>query len=164
MRSRTNLLDEFLTRQPSFRQGRRICLADGQTWVLPSPPDGSEWKAPPFGAEYQELIQAMLEAEDDSERRLAELAFAILLLGHNYQLSPADYERLLGFAPESPESSDWQVTLHQIAQDHLQAFLDHSGVCSQTESVLDRHGRRPRLLSWLRNHLPSGWFSFVSRP
>jgi len=157
------LLAEFPSRQPSFRHGRQIQLADGQTWVFPAPPKGSEWKAVPFGAEYTDIIQAILEAEDSSEQRLAELAFAILLLGHNYRLLPGEYERLLGSTPESPDSSDWQIAFHHIAQDHLRSFLDMSGVTSENEPLLDAQGRLSRLLAWLRNHLPPRWFSFDSR-
>ena len=157
------MLDEFSSRQSSFRQGRQIQLGDGQTWILPAPPKGSEWKAPPFGAQYTDLIQAILEAEDSSEQRLAELAFAILLLGHNYRLSPADYERLLGSTPECPDSRDWQRAFHHIAQDHLHSFLDISGVSSENRPILDTQGRSSRLLAWLRNHLPSRWFSLDSR-
>src|SRR5437773_1040820 len=99
LRSFEDLLDELSSRRSSFRPGSPIRLADGQTWTLPAPPKAKEWMAAPFDAEYTGLIQAIMEAEDASEQRLAELAFAIFLLGHNYQLSPADYERLLGSSP-----------------------------------------------------------------
>ena len=157
------MLDESSSRQSAFRQGRQIQLADGHMWVLPAPPERSEWKAVPFGAEYTDIIQAILEAEDSSEQRRAELAFAILLLGHNYRLSPADYERMLGSTPESHDARDWQLAFHQIAQDHLHSFLDNSGVSSETGPLVHKQARFSRLLAWLRNHLPSGWFSFDSR-
>ncbi len=157
------MLDEFSRRQSSFRQGRQIRLADGQIWVVPAPPEGSEWKAVPFGANYTDVIRALVDAEDSSEQRLAELAFAILLLGHNYRLSPADYERLLGSTADSPDSRDWQFAFHQIALEHIHSFLSISGVASENGSLLDKQGRFSRLVAWLRNHLPSCWFSFVSR-
>jgi len=147
----------------SFRQGRQIQLADGQSWIFPAPPKGPEWTAVPFGTEYKGIIQAILEAEDDSEQRRAELAFAIFLLGHNYRLSPADYERLLGSTPESPDSRDWQLAFHRIAQDHLDAFLDGAGVTSKNGPLSNMEGRVSRRLAWLRKHLPSRWFSFDSR-
>jgi len=163
LRSPEKLLDEFSSRQASFRPGRQIRLADGQIWVLPAPPNESEWKAVPFEAQYTDLIQAVLEAEDRSEQRLAELAFAILLLAHNYRLSPADYERLLASTPGSPESADWQLAFHHIAQDHLHSFLDASGVSVENGELLDTQRRFSRLSDWLRNHLPARWFSIESR-
>jgi len=157
------LLDEFPSRRSSFRHGRQIQLADGQPWILPTPPKGSEWKAVPFGPEYIDIIQAILDSEDSAEERRLELAFAIFLLGHNYRLSPGDYERLLGSTPRSPDSRDWQIAFHHIAQDHLRSFLDMSGVTSENGPLLDAQGRLSRLLAWLRNHLPPRWFSFDSR-
>jgi hypothetical protein len=157
------LRDEISSRKPSFRQGRRILLADGQHWTFPAPPRDSDWKAMPFGHQYTDLIRAISEAEDSSEQGLAELAFAILLLAHNYDLSSSDYERLLGFVSDSRESAKWRDALHQITQDHLHSFLSFSGVASVDRPLLDAQGRSDRLLSWLRNRLPSRWFSFESR-
>jgi hypothetical protein len=117
----------------------------------------------PFGAEYIGLIRAILEAEDASEQGLAELAFAILLLGHNYSLSPADYERLLACPSESSASTDWRHAFHQFAQDHVQSFLDFSGIASVDRSLEHAPGRIDRLFGWLRNRLPSRWFSLESR-
>ena len=157
------LRDEFSSRKPSFRQGRPVQLADGQTWTFPAPPKGSEWTATPFEADYTDLIRAIVEAQDASEQRLAELAFAILLLAHNYCLSPADYERLLASTTDSPDSRDWRQPFHQIAQDHVHSFLDFSGVAAMDRSLLDAPGRFDRLLSWLRNRVPSRWYSLESR-
>jgi hypothetical protein len=117
----------------------------------------------PFGAEYIGLIRAILEAEDASEQGLAELAFAILLLGHNYSLSPADYERLLACPSESSASTDWRHAFHQFAQDHVKSFLDFSGIASVDRSLGHAPGRIDRLFGWLRNRLPSRWFSLESR-
>jgi hypothetical protein len=110
----------------------------------------------PFTAEYSDLIRGILEAEDRSEERLAELAFAIFLLGHNYRLSPADYERLLGSAPTSLDSRDWQLAFHRIAQEHVYSFLERSKVSAATTPLLERRGWVSRLSAWLRNHLPAG--------
>jgi hypothetical protein len=163
LRSSGHLLDEPSSRRSSFRQGRRIRLADGQTWTLPACPKGSEWKAVPFRAEYTDIIRAILEAEDRSEQRLAELAFAIFLLGHNYHLSPADYERLLGSNPESPDSRDWHLAFHDLSQEHIHSFLNASGVSLVDRPFLPKEGKFSRLWAWLRNRLRSRWFSFNSR-
>jgi hypothetical protein len=157
------LIDEASIRRPGFRQERRIRLADGQMWTLPAPPRASERESPPFGSEYTDLVQAIMEAEDGSEQRLAELAFAIFLLGHNYSLSPSDYSQLLGFPPESSELTDWQVAFHHIAQEHLHPFLDTARFPLETGPVLPRPGRFARLLAWLRNRLPFRWWSVDSR-
>ena len=45
----------------------------------------------------------MQEAEDQSERRLAELALAIFLIGLNYDLSSTDLANLFTFQPRSQE-------------------------------------------------------------
>jgi hypothetical protein len=158
------VLDEFSSRQPSFRQGKPIQLADGQTWILPAPPKGPEWTAAvPFGTDYKGIIQAILEAEDRSEQCRAELALTILLLGYNYRLSPADYERLLCSTEESSGSRDWQLVLHDIAQDHVDAFLDASGVASKNGRLSGTQRRVSRLVAWLRHRLPLRWFSFGSQ-
>jgi len=131
--------------------------------MLPAPPKGSEWNAVPFGPEYVGIIRAILDAEDGSEQRLAELAFAIHLLAHNYRLTPADYECLLGSTPVSADSRDWQLTFHQIAQDHLRSFIDISEHPCENGRPLDSQGRFSRLLAWLRNHLLSRWVSLEAR-
>ena len=117
--ARESLRDEFSSRRSSFRSGSPIQLSDGQTWIVPSPPEESERNAAPFKTDYTDLIQAIIEAEGGSEQCLAELAFAIFLLDHNYSLSPADYQRLL-----DPGTSDWQFAFHEIAQEHMHVFLD----------------------------------------
>ena len=117
-------VNELLSRRPSFRDGVRIRLADGEMWVFPAPPKPVESKSVLFGTEYMGLIQAIMEAEERSEQCLAELAFAIYLLKCNYSLTSADFEYLLGFSPESSESADSQVAFHLIAQEHLHAVLE----------------------------------------
>jgi hypothetical protein len=121
LRARERLLDEFSSRRSSFRSGSPIELSDGQTWILPAPPKKSTRKAASFGTAYTDIIQAILEAEDSSEKCVGELAFAIFLLEHNYYLSPPDYQRLL-----APGANDWQCAFHQIAQEHMHVFLDIS--------------------------------------
>jgi hypothetical protein len=129
-RTPATLLDEFSSRTSSFRPGRPIRLADGQTWVIPAPPMESEWTNVPLGPQYADIVQAILDVNESAELCLAELAFAILLLGQNYSLSPADFERLLGAKLGSYQSRGWQIAFHQIAQDHVRCFkarrMDHA--------------------------------------
>jgi hypothetical protein len=156
------MLHELSSRRSSFRDGRQIQLADGQTWTFPAPLKASEWKNVPFGSEYTGIIQAMLQAEDRYEQNLAELAFAIFLLGHNYCLSAGDYEQLLGSTVEFPDSRAWQHELHQLSQEHLRSFLDAGEVSLEKSPVLPTPARFARLREWLGNHLPSRWWSLDS--
>ena len=109
------------------------------------------------------LLRAISEAEDGSEQRLAELSFAIFLLGHNYRLSPSDYEHLLGFMPESPELTASQFAFHSIAQEHLHSYLDACGVSWESRQVVPTPGRFYRFLAWLRSRVPFVSWSFNSR-
>ena len=128
LRDREYLRDEFSSRRSSFRSGSPIQLADGQTWILPSPPKKTGRNESPFSTSYAAIIQAIIEAEDSSEQCLGEMALAILLLDHNYYLSPADYQRLLDRG-----SSDWQFAFHEIAQKHIYVFFGRSRVYSLTD-------------------------------
>jgi hypothetical protein len=132
-------------------------------WTFPAPPEKSEWKALPFESQYTELLQAISESNDDYERRLAELAFAIFLLGHNYHLSPSDYEQLLQPGAAAPASSDWQRAVEQFAQEHLRSFVDASALPSADRRARRASGVLSRLTSWLRDLLPRRWFSVESR-
>ena len=90
-------MDEAVTRRSLFYQGRKIKLADGQSWIFPSASVESGADFTLLGPDYRLLLRAVREAEDEAETRLSELALAIFLLGCNYELSPIDYQRLLGF-------------------------------------------------------------------
>jgi hypothetical protein len=155
------LLHEHLNRRSTFRDGVKIRLADGQFWTLPAPLKASERAS--FGTEYRGLIKAIAEAEDSSEQRLAELAFAIFLLSSNYHPSSLDYEFLLGFAPGSPESTAAQLAFHHVAQEHLQSLRDASGALWASRQVVPTPGRFSRFFAWLRNHMPFVSWSFDSR-
>jgi hypothetical protein len=109
------------------------------------------------------LIRAILEAEDRSEHRLAEIALAILLLSHNYRLAPADFEQLLGAPPDTSQSGAWPHAFEDVANDHIQSFLNVSGISPRQGPVLEPHARSSRVLAWVRNHWPTRWFSFESR-
>jgi len=91
------VVDELSTRRSRFQPGTPICLANDQEWTLPAPTADSEFAVESAEAEYLGLIHAVQEAEDQSERRLAELALAIFLIGLNYQLSSTDLANLFTF-------------------------------------------------------------------
>jgi hypothetical protein len=63
---------------------------------------------------------AVRETEDEAERLGAELALAILLLAHNYELAPADYFTLLSFAPGDPALAAMQGAFRAVASAHVQ--------------------------------------------
>jgi hypothetical protein len=119
----SRLIDEAVRRRSRFYRGREIELADDQPWILPS--SGVEWEADftRLGPDYRSLLRAVREAGDEAERRLAELALAIFLLGCNYELSPVDYQRLLVFPPGASELVEVQQEFHRLAQDHQDRLL-----------------------------------------
>src|SRR5262249_54913301 len=110
-------MDEYSRRTSSFRDGVKVRLADGQEWVFPAA------QTPPgtivFESEYDGLIHLIIEAEDVSEQRLAELALALYLLAFNYSLSPSEFEYLFNFHPDSLEATTSASAFHQIAQEHV---------------------------------------------
>jgi hypothetical protein len=150
------LSDEIRRRRSRFRDGSKLRLADHQLWTLPAPADTSRGGTAPFTVDYTGLLKAIVEAEDDSERRLAELAFVVFLLGENYSLTPADYAALLAFNPETAESTAWQLALRDIVQEHLRC-LNNSPSPSERGVVPIAPGKFIRLLSWFRNHLRLPW-------
>ena len=92
-------------------------MADGQFWTVPGPLDlGTH----PFNVEeYEALLEAICAAEDDSERFRATLALTIYLLNRNYELTPADYVRLLDFRPGSAAASAGREAMDDLAAKHL---------------------------------------------
>jgi hypothetical protein len=157
------LADELSCRRPSFRPGKEIQLADGQAWTFPAPPLESEWKVLPFDGQYVEILQAISESEDRAEQRLGELALAIFLLGHNYRLSPADYERMLGSSESSAAASDWKLAVEQCAQEHLRSYCAAFPDSLANRPAEPTHRPVSRLVSWLRERMPPRWFSVESR-
>jgi hypothetical protein len=157
------LVDEPARRRTGFRNGTIIRMADGQMWTMPAPLTVLEQENPPFGTEYTDLIRAIEQAESRRERLLAELSFAIFLLGHNYCLSPADYEQLLGFSPDSPDLFEWQLAVRRVTEAHLQSLADASCLRVDRTPILPRQGCFWRLKAWIRDRISSRWRSLNSR-
>jgi hypothetical protein len=157
------MVDELLSRRSSFRSGKKIRLADGQGWTFPSPI--REWsdKAQSDREAYNGLIRSINEAEDDSERLLAELSFAIFLLGQNYRLSAVDYQQLLDFGGKSSESIAWQCDIHQLTLEHLQFSSSATELPQQTQLASIPQGLASRFRSWLRTFMPLRWRFFDSQ-
>jgi hypothetical protein len=157
------LVEEALSRRSGFREGTKIRLADGQMWTMPAPPGPSEWPTSPFDAAYTDLMRAIEDTQTRHERSLAELTFAIFLLGHNYCLSPDAYERLLGFSPGSHELTEWQSAVRSLTQQHLQSLVSASVLDLGRMPTFSRPRRFFRLFTWVRDHLPPRWWFIDSR-
>jgi len=146
------VVDELSSRRSRFQPGTPICLANDQEWTFPAPTTDSEFAVEGAGVEYLGLIHAVQEAEDESERRLAELALAIFLIGLNYQLNSTDLATLFTFQPRSPELVNSQDAFESLARDHILSLArrgePHLPVPSPSAA------RRPpghRALAWLRS-------------
>src|SRR4051794_16859975 len=90
-----SMVDEQSLRRPTFVDGKRITLANGQAWSLPDHPPYKD------DAEHLGVLRAVCDAEDDADRLRAELALTIFLLSKNYDLLPNDYRAILEFEPGS---------------------------------------------------------------
>jgi len=126
------MLDETALRRPDFRPGISARMADGQVWYLPAGPDrdpegAAEGPAAAaddggLGRDYEATVAAVLDAEDGAERLRAELALAIVLLAHNYDLGPADYQELLGSESSGAVLASLQRAFHTVAGEHAWHF------------------------------------------
>src|SRR5262249_50744368 len=100
--------DETTRRRPAFVEGTWVRLADGQNWSLPPLPAwGSD-------AEYDGIIQALIESEDQNEVLRCELATIILLLSRNYDLSPREFEEILDFGTNREGLATAQRVVHSL--------------------------------------------------
>lgn len=147
------MVDEPSTRRSRFQPGTPIRLANDQEWTFPAPTAHSEFAVESAEAEYLGLIHALLEAEDRSERRLAELALAIFLIGLNYQLSSSDLASLFTFQPRSQELADSQHAFEALASDHILSLARREKLLLAVPSPGPKGGPRGRrFLAWLRTH------------
>jgi hypothetical protein len=143
--------DELSSRRSRLQPGNPICLANDQEWIFPAPTADSGFALESAEAEYLGLVHAVQEAEDQSERRLAELALAIFLIELNYQISATDLANLFTFQPRSRELADSQHAFESLARDHILSLArrgePHLPIPSPSAA-----GRPPghRALAWLR--------------
>ena len=144
------VVDELLSRRREYRAGRQIRLADGQYWTFPAPGD-REGIAVEDRDEYQGFIRAVLEAEDGSERLLAELALAIHLIGVNYKLSSENLAFLLTFPRGSKELAESQRAFAELAREHIQSEMNTRGRTLATPAPIQPRARHIRPLAWLRS-------------
>jgi hypothetical protein len=159
------VVDEQMSRRSGFHPGKGIRLADQQVWAFPAPVDGWSFSVEAAGGEYLDLIRVILEAEDSSELRMAELALAIFLLGQNYHLTAEDYQRLLTFEPDSSELADAQAAFRDLARAHVD-YLIATGVISVPVSPAPGGhggGGLARLLTRIRSYRPIRRWLLISR-
>src|SRR5271166_6940338 len=151
-RGKKGVVDELSSRRSRFQLGIPICLANDQEWIFPAPAADSEFAVESAEAEYLGLIHVVQEAEDQSERRLAELALAIFLIGLNYELSSTDLANLFTFQPRSRELTNSQHAFESLARDHI-LWLARRGKLSlrAPSPSADRQPPGSRILAWLRS-------------
>jgi hypothetical protein len=115
-------LVESERRLATFREGVPIVLADGQTWHFPRPTielfptfdeegrvadfDGR----PSFGPDYDDKLDAFVQAEKGAAELKALMVLAVDLLGRNYRLCPGDFVRLLRYRKgDEANRAMWQA-------------------------------------------------------
>ncbi len=129
------VVDESICRRLRFRTGTPITLADHQVWTFPAPTADLESASVAAEGEYLGLIHAILDSEDQSERRLAELALAIFLVSLNYQLSSGQLAELFSFGLRSPELVESQRAFRTArARSHPGAREARRARCNGTGS------------------------------
>jgi hypothetical protein len=139
------MLDETRHRRADFLPGCTVCLADGQLWTLPTAPRtaGSSHE---LGPDYDALIDALDQAEDEAERARGELVLVIFLLTRNYNLTPMDYQSLLMAPSGSSALARLQSQFRKIAEMHARrGTLTGIGPCeaSAVQADKDAPGSRP---------------------
>src|SRR5258708_2794017 len=113
------MVDEQAHRRPTFAEGVRIRLANGQAWSFPDHPPCKD------DQEHHAVLRGIIESEDAADRLRAELALTIFLLSRNYDLMPGDYRAILEFAPGDPALSEMQRSIHELAIDQIRGLRQH---------------------------------------
>lgn len=114
-----NRLNESSRRRPSWRDGHKITLADGQEWTIPKPrlrlrPRFEAGRVvatrdlPEYAPEDDELVEALFGAGDDEPDRWLTARFELLarLLRANYELSDLELTELLSIDDGDPSTGE----------------------------------------------------------
>jgi hypothetical protein len=122
------MLDEKTHRKPTFDEANSapVVLADGQTWYLPKPwlevrpvfrggKPTSAYRVLTCGAELDELIEAMADADDLDAQVIAIASLAAYMMRWNYGLSDSELDELLAFRCSDPASLRWMQDVFAIA-------------------------------------------------
>jgi hypothetical protein len=115
------MVAEDARRRSGFEGGAWIEMADGQKWLFPHPP------APGVDAQYDALVQGLLEAEDRNEARRFELSMAISLLSRNYEPLPGEYEEIFAFGANDVARSSAQEAISELIYANLDDDRYHAG-------------------------------------
>jgi len=134
------MVDEQALRRPSYVEGTRIRLADGQLWTFPDHPPYKE------DLEHIAVLREVGEAEDAADLLRAELALAIYLLSRNYHLTPKDFQEILEFASGDRALAEMQRSVHEIATRHIRALRLLPDSNTGSSVVPPTHGRLFNLL------------------
>jgi len=121
------MFDEVALRKPSFSEGYKVTLADGQEWTLPKPKirfkpkivDGKVEVAggPSFGPEYDQQLDVLFGAVDVEpiERLRVKFEMAVRLLSANYDLKPEVFGELIVLQPDDETSDErWEQLTRAI--------------------------------------------------
>ncbi len=113
------MLDEKALRKPTWQDGHKVTMADGQEWTFPKPRIRFRPKVaadgrvdirggPSFGSEYDDQIDVLFGAVevDPVERLRVKFEVIVRLLLSNYDLAPADFAELIVLEPGDPASDE----------------------------------------------------------
>jgi hypothetical protein len=115
------MIDETRHRRQGFQHGTPVRLADGQNWSLaPLPVPGAD-------AEFDAMIRARIESEDQNDALRCVLATTILLLARNYELSPGHFQEILDFGSNTEACATAQRAVHTLLVDSVRG--KEPGVC-----------------------------------
>lgn len=114
------MLDETRRRRADFLPGAAVRLADGQLWTLPAIPS-TAGRSLGIGPDYEALVDALGQAEDEFERARGELALVVFLLTRNYDLTPADCQSLLLAPCGGAALVELRSLFREIAEIHARA-------------------------------------------
>ncbi len=144
------MVSEKARRRAEFQGGAPVKMADGQEWAFANPP------AAGVDAEYDALLQGLLEAEDRNEARKFELAIGMLLLSRNYQPSPREYREIFCFDSDDAGRSAAQEAISTLIGSNLERRRREVVAGKPVSGALRPHLRTlPAFISTCATHLRS---------
>lgn len=115
------MVDEKERRRADWREGTEVRLGNGQGWHLRHPPYRRAARPAPGGGyefselrrpRFDDLMEAMLDAEEGMVQINTALNIAVLMLEQNYDLTADDVAELLPWAHGDESNVEmWQAIL-----------------------------------------------------